>query len=77
MHACGEQGAAAPHRAALSPPSCVASSLLSPTQVPVDLSSHWRPVRAEGLPHVFTGGWVGYTGYDTVRYVYSGACVPR
>jgi anthranilate synthase component 1 len=20
---------------------------------------------------VFTGGWVGYAGYDTVRYVYS------
>lgn len=41
-------------------------------QVPIDLSAHWRPVRAEGLPAVFTGGWVGYTGYDTVRYVYSG-----
>jgi len=26
----------------------------------------------EGLPTVFTGGWVGYAGYDTVRYVYGG-----
>ena len=41
-------------------------------QVPVDLSAHWRPVPSEGLPAVFTGGWVGYTGYDTVRYVYGG-----
>lgn len=46
-------------------------------QVPVDLSAHWQPVRAEGLPAVFTGGWVGYTGYDTVRYVYSGVCLLR
>jgi anthranilate synthase component 1 len=43
-----------------------------PMQVPIDLSAHWRPVRSDGLPAVFTGGWVGYTGYDTVRYVYSG-----
>ncbi|KAI3425297.1 hypothetical protein D9Q98_009063 [Chlorella vulgaris] len=43
-----------------------------PMQVPVDLSAGWRPVRSDGLPAVFTGGWVGYTGYDTVRYVYSG-----
>ncbi len=32
----------------------------------------WRPAQVEGLPQVFTGGWVGYAGYDTVRYVYSG-----
>ncbi|GAB4815921.1 hypothetical protein N2152v2_002967 [Parachlorella kessleri] len=43
-----------------------------PMQVPVDYSATWRPAPAEGLPAVFTGGWVGYTGYDTVRYVYSG-----
>jgi hypothetical protein len=28
-----------------------------------------------GVPSVFTGGFVGYAGYDTVRYVYSGASV--
>lgn len=44
-----------------------------PMQVPIDYSSSWRPAPLEGLPHVFTGGWVGYTGYDTVRYVYPGA----
>lgn len=43
-----------------------------PLQVPIDYSAHWRPAPLEGLPNVFTGGWVGYTGYDTVRYVYSG-----
>ncbi|KAL4430388.1 hypothetical protein ABPG77_002194 [Micractinium sp. CCAP 211/92] len=47
-------------------------TVADPMQVPIDLSARWRPVRADGLPSVFTGGWVGYTGYDTVRYVYSG-----
>lgn len=47
-------------------------TLADPLQVPVDLSSEWRPAPAEGLPRVFTGGWVGYAGYDTVRYAYSG-----
>ena len=42
------------------------------TQVPEALSRAWRPALLEGLPQVFTGGWVGYAGYDTVRYVYSG-----
>jgi hypothetical protein len=42
------------------------------TQVPIDLSASWRAAEGQGLPEVFTGGWVGYTGYDTVRYVYSG-----
>lgn len=44
-------------------------------QVAVRLSEDWRPAPVEGLPAVFTGGWVGYCGYDTVRYVYSG--MPR
>ncbi|RMZ56813.1 hypothetical protein APUTEX25_002902, partial [Auxenochlorella protothecoides] len=35
-----------------------------------DMSAPWSPVIPEGLPPVFTGGWVGYAGYDTVRYVY-------
>ena len=37
------------------------------------MSQHWQPVTTgiEGLPSgIFTGGWVGFTGYDTVRYVY-------
>lgn len=44
-----------------------------PLEAVVQLSSSWRPVSMEGLPEVFTGGWVGYCGYDTVRYVYGGA----
>eukprot|EP00884_Botryococcus_braunii_P020774 jgi/Botrbrau1/7380/Bobra.0316s0023.2 len=43
-----------------------------PLEAVVQLSSTWRPVPVEGLPEVFTGGWVGYCGYDTVRYVYKG-----
>ncbi len=32
------------------------------------LNESWALARPEGLPD-FTGGWVGYAGYDTVRYV--------
>ena len=40
------------------------------------MSAGWQIADDEGLPKVFTGGWVGYSGYDTVRYVYSGnACL--
>lgn len=46
-------------------------------QVAARLSAEWRPALVEGLPRVFTGGWVGYCGYDTVRYVYSGAGYPH
>ncbi|CAD7702473.1 unnamed protein product, partial [Ostreobium quekettii] len=41
-----------------------------PMEVPVRLSSNWRAVPVGDLPGAFTGGWVGYAGYDTVRYVY-------
>lgn len=48
-------------------------SVEDPMEVAVGLSAEWRPAPTKGLPAVFTGGWVGYCGYDTVRYVYSGA----
>lgn len=32
------------------------------------ITSGWRYAAVEGLPD-FTGGWVGYAGYDTVRYL--------
>jgi len=32
------------------------------------LTRKWKLVRVQGLPD-FTGGWVGYAGYDTVRYL--------
>ena len=43
-----------------------------PMDIPVELSKEWSPAHVEGLPNAFTGGWVGYTSYDTVRYVYKG-----
>ena len=46
-------------------------------QVAVALSKEWKPASVEGLPNVFTGGWVGYCGYDTVRYVYSSKGLPQ
>lgn len=53
---------------------CV-SGLMSPfhrRQVPQQISEAWRPFADPQLPAVFTGGWVGYCGYDTVRYGYLG-----
>jgi anthranilate synthase component I len=41
-----------------------------PLEVVVGMSRQWKPAALEGLPDVFTGGWVGYVGYDTVRYTY-------
>lgn len=32
------------------------------------ITSAWQPADVPGLPE-FTGGWVGYAGYDTVRYL--------
>ena len=32
------------------------------------ITSLWAPAKIPGLPE-FTGGWVGYAGYDTVRYL--------
>ncbi|GIL83086.1 hypothetical protein Vretimale_11416 [Volvox reticuliferus] len=46
------------------------STMADPMQLPESLSRNWRPARVDGIPDVFTGGWVGYAGYDTVRYVY-------
>ena len=48
------------------------TDVADPLQIPIDLSQNWRAVTIEGLPRVFTGGWVGYCGYDSVRYVYAG-----
>ena len=43
-----------------------------PMQVAIDISSSWKPHRHPGLPRdAFCGGFVGYTSYDTVRYVYA------
>ncbi|CAI7817516.1 unnamed protein product [Closterium sp. NIES-54] len=36
-----------------------------------DLSATWKPAASESLPNSFCGGWVGYTSYDSVRYVES------
>jgi anthranilate synthase component I len=41
-----------------------------PLAVPALMSQAWRAAPVADLPDVFTGGWVGYTGYDTVRYMY-------
>lgn len=41
-----------------------------PLSVPESLSKNWKIGETRDLPDVFSGGWVGYIGYDTVRYVY-------
>jgi hypothetical protein len=54
----------------------VVSNEADPMNVPVNISRNWKPAQVEGLPSVFTGGFVGYAGYDTVRYVYGGEAGP-
>jgi anthranilate synthase component 1 len=39
-----------------------------PLQVMRRLTREYQGLKVQGLPD-FTGGWVGYAGYDTVRYV--------
>lgn len=53
-------------------PIITTQDLEDPLQEPQQLSSGWKPVIDPSLPPVFTGGWVGYCGYDTVRYGYKG-----
>lgn len=44
-----------------------------PMMIPERMCRAWKPATVPELPRgVFTGGFVGYAGYDTVRYVYSG-----
>ena len=50
------------------------SQQADPLETVIGISRKWKPVPIEGLPRVFTGGWSGYCGYDTVRYVYGGNC---
>lgn len=44
------------------------SQVQDPLSVPKRLSANWR-IAAAGLPDCFTGGWVGYAAYDSVRYL--------
>jgi len=39
-----------------------------PWQLMRDITEQLPAAQPEGLPRTFTGGWVGYGGYDTVRY---------
>uniref|UniRef100_A0A7S0G3H3 anthranilate synthase n=1 Tax=Rhodosorus marinus TaxID=101924 RepID=A0A7S0G3H3_9RHOD len=38
-----------------------------------EISNDLKPAKVEGLPQAFSGGWVGYGGYDTARYVEAGS----
>ncbi|CAL6363329.1 unnamed protein product [Bathycoccus prasinos] len=41
-----------------------------PMTVMAKLGEHWKPAKHPDLPDAFAGGWVGFAGYDTVRYQY-------
>lgn len=41
-----------------------------PLAIPEEMSRGWKAAEISGLPNIFSGGWVGYVGYDTVRYTY-------
>lgn len=40
-----------------------------PMQVPRSMMEEWHPQQIDELPESFSGGWVGFFSYDTVRYV--------
>ncbi|KAK3147728.1 hypothetical protein QOZ80_3BG0286010 [Eleusine coracana subsp. coracana] len=40
-----------------------------PMQVPRSMMEGWNPQQIDQLPDSFSGGWVGFFSYDTVRYV--------
>ncbi|KAM0891734.1 hypothetical protein ACQ4PT_026212 [Festuca glaucescens] len=40
-----------------------------PMEVPRSIMEGWHPQQIEELPETFSGGWVGFFSYDTVRYV--------
>ena len=50
----------------------VRQGVADPLGVAEAIAASWRPATPPGLPPVFTGGFVGYCGYDSVRYVYGG-----
>jgi len=40
-----------------------------PMNIPRSIMEQWNPHITDGLPDAFSGGWVGFFSYDTVRYV--------
>lgn len=40
-----------------------------PTLVPQRIIEKWMPKLDDHLPQVFSGGWIGYFSYDTMRYM--------
>jgi anthranilate synthase component 1 len=42
----------------------------NPLQIPREITAHWHAAPTAHLPGDVTGGgWIGYAGYDTVRYL--------
>ena len=42
---------------------------LNPLQVPRSISGAWKPVHSGCVPDAFHGGWVGFLGFDAVRWI--------
>jgi len=44
-----------------------------PLAVPRRIAGAWKPIRSGAVPEAFHGGWVGFVGFDAVRWLEPGA----
>ena len=44
-----------------------------PLSVPRRLAGGWKPIQSGAVPAAFHGGWVGFVGFDAVRWLEPGA----
>ncbi|MFM7809754.1 MAG: anthranilate synthase component I [Planctomycetota bacterium] len=49
------------------------TELPDPLEVPRRLTGAWVPIRSGNVPDAFHGGWVGFVGFDTIRWLEPGA----
>jgi anthranilate synthase component 1 len=49
------------------------TELADPLEVPRRCTGAWVPIRSGNVPEAFHGGWVGFVGFDAIRWLEPGA----